>query len=147
MALKTPDQKTIEWLMESCPVRSVLSGGMGFLFGGMFGLFIAGTSPTLENQDPTKMKVKEMVRIMGRQTLSYAQNFAIVGASYSGSECVIESYRAKHDIYNAVSAGCFTGGILGVRAGPQAAALGCAGFAAFSAAIEYYLEHSALSRD
>ena len=32
-----------------------------------------------------------------------------------------------------------TGGALAANAGPQAAALGCAGFAAFSAAIDYYM--------
>lgn len=42
--------------------------------------------------------------------------------------------------YNSVAAGCVTGGALGVKAGPQAAAIGCAGFAAFSAAIDYYMK-------
>ena len=42
---------------------------------------------------------------------------------------------------NSVSAGCITGGLLAMNAGPQAAAMGCAGFAAFSAAIDYFMEH------
>lgn len=33
-------------------------------------------------------------------------------------------------MYNGVTAGCVTGGALAVKAGPQAAAFGCAGFAA-----------------
>ena len=45
------------------------------------------------------------------------------------------SERGAHAAY----AGCFTGGALGVRAGPQAACAGCATFAAFSTAIEYYM--------
>ena len=40
---------------------------------------------------------------------------------------------------NGVVAGCITGGALAYKAGPQAAALGCGGFAAFSTAIEYYM--------
>lgn len=40
---------------------------------------------------------------------------------------------------NGIMAGCVTGGVLGAKAGPQAAAVGCAGFAAFSAAIDYYM--------
>ena len=40
---------------------------------------------------------------------------------------------------NGIAAGCVTGGILGLSAGPQAAGVGCVGFAAFSAAIEYYM--------
>lgn len=48
--------------------------------------------------------------------------------------------RAKHDIVNAGAAGCITGAALAVRGGPQAMALGCTGFAAFSVAIEAYME-------
>ena len=48
-------------------------------------------------------------------------------------------YRAKNDLKNGVAAGCITGGALGSRAGPQAAAVGCAGFAAFSAAIDAWM--------
>lgn len=39
-----------------------------------------------------------------------------------------------------MSAGCFTGGVLAAKAGPKAAAMGCAGFAAFSAAIDYFMQ-------
>lgn len=28
-------------LMESCPAKTVISGGMGFALGGMFGLFMS----------------------------------------------------------------------------------------------------------
>jgi hypothetical protein len=42
---------------------------------------------------------------------------------------------------NSVSAGCITGGILSSRGGPQASLMGCAGFAAFSAVIDYFIEH------
>lgn len=48
-------------------------------------------------------------------------------------------YRAKNDLKNGIAAGCITGGLLGAKAGPQAAAIGCAGFAAFSAAIDSYM--------
>ena len=48
-------------------------------------------------------------------------------------------YRGKNDMKNGIAAGCITGGVLGAKAGPQAAAVGCAGFAAFSAAIDYYM--------
>lgn len=54
-------------------------------------------------------------------------------------ECAIEGYRAKNVLSNGVMAGCITGGVLAAPAGPQAAAFGCAGFAAFSAAIDYYM--------
>lgn len=63
----------------------------------------------------------------------------VVGALFSGTECCIEGLRAKNDLTNGIAAGCITGGILGAKAGPQAALLGCAGFAAFSAAIDAYM--------
>lgn len=76
---------------------------------------------------------------MYRSSLSSGRNFGLVGAIFSGTECCIEGFRAKNDLYNGVAAGCLTGGALAAKAGPQAAAVGCAGFAAFSAAIDYYM--------
>lgn len=43
---------------------------------------------------------------------------------------------------NGVAAGCSTGAILAAKAGPKAALMGCAGFAAFSGAIDYYMRHT-----
>lgn len=34
-------------VMESCPAKTVLSGGMGFVLGGAFGLFMASVSLAL----------------------------------------------------------------------------------------------------
>ena len=97
---------------------------------------------------------------MGSRSFSSAKNFGLVGAIFAGTECCIEGvsvdstgmavfwivlrkifmqYRAKNDLTNGIAAGCLTGGALGAKAGPQAAALGCAGFAAFSAAIDTYM--------
>ena len=76
---------------------------------------------------------------MGSKSYSSAKNFAMIGALYSGTECCIEGFRAKSDLYNSVSAGCITGSLLAYKAGPQAAGLGCVGFAAFSAAIDAYM--------
>jgi mitochondrial import inner membrane translocase subunit TIM22 len=72
---------------------------------------------------------------------TYAKGFGAVGAIFAGSECVIEKARAKHDMYNSVYAGCFTGGALAARAGPQAMCAGCATFAAFSAMIDHFMDH------
>jgi len=76
---------------------------------------------------------------MGQRSYSSAKNFGKVGAIFAGTECCIEGLRAKNDLSNGVIAGCITGGVLAAPAGPQAAAVGCAGFAAFSAAIDYYM--------
>ena len=53
---------------------------------------------------------------------SYSKGFGAVGALFAGSECVIEKQRAKHDIYNSVYAGCFSGGVLARSGGPQVSA-------------------------
>ena len=55
------------------------------------------------------------------------------------SGLIHSQYRARSDWKNGVTAGCITGGTLGAKAGPQAAAVGCVGFAAFSAAIDAFM--------
>lgn len=137
---------------------------LGLGLGAAFGLFMSSfefSGPTMDPkllEQSTKVQMKAILKDMGSRSASMAKNFAVVGAIYSGTECCIESvrrmmtdvywevhscghmqYRAKNDLYNSVAAGCFTGGVLAARAGPQAAAFGCAGFAAFSAAIDAYM--------
>jgi len=142
----------MQMAMESCPAKSVLAGGMGFALGGMFGLFMSamrydtpmsagmpggvGTQmPTISTREQLKLGFKDM----GKSSYSSAKNFGYIGAIFSGTECAIEGFRGKSDINNGVAAGCLTGGFLAKSAGPQAVVIGCAGFAAFSAAIDYYM--------
>jgi hypothetical protein len=63
----------------------------------------------------------------------------MVGGLYTLTECIIEKNRAKHDIPNAMMAGCVAGGLLACKGGPGAMLFGCGGFAAFSGAIELYM--------
>jgi import inner membrane translocase subunit TIM22 len=88
---------------------------------------------------PLRQQLKHGLRDMYRSSLASGRNFAKVGAIFSGTECAIEGLRAKNDLYNGVAGGCITGGVLARNAGPQAALIGCAGFAAFSAAIDAYM--------
>jgi import inner membrane translocase subunit TIM22 len=88
---------------------------------------------------PWKKQLSIGFRDMGSRSYSTAKNFGAVGALFSGIECGIEGLRAKNDMANGVAAGCLTGAILARNAGPQAQAVGCAGFAAFSAAIDAWL--------
>lgn len=101
------------------------------------------TPLTPQGQALSNLPVREQLRRgfkdMGSRAYSSAKNFALIGALYSGTECCVEGFRAKSDLQNSVVAGCITGGALAYKAGPQAAALGCAGFAAFSTAIDYYM--------
>ncbi|CCE66132.1 hypothetical protein TPHA_0O01650 [Tetrapisispora phaffii CBS 4417] len=149
--------------MSSCPGKFLISGVTGFALGGVFGLFMAsmaydtplhtpmpsdvtgkgkGLLPTnVKNiaDLPFKQQIKLQFADMGKRSYSSAKNFGYMGMIYSGAECVVESLRAKNDIYNGVAAGCITGGGLAFKSGPQAALIGCAGFAAFSTAIDLYM--------
>ncbi|XP_051529436.1 mitochondrial import inner membrane translocase subunit Tim22 [Myxocyprinus asiaticus] len=139
---KTEEQKMIERGMESCAFKSLIACVGGFVLGGAFGIFTAGIDSNvgLDPKDPLRTPTaREVLRDMGQRGMSYAKNFAIVGAMFSCTECLIESHRGKSDWKNAVYSGCVTGGAIGFRAGLKAGVLGCGGFAAFSAAIEYYL--------
>lgn len=101
------------------------------------------TPLTATGQAISKLPLREQLRTgfkdMGSRSLSSAKNFGKVGAIFAGTECCIEGYRAKNDLSNGVLAGCITGGVLAAPAGPQAAAVGCVGFAAFSLAIDSYM--------
>ena len=140
-------KKMIEF-MQSCPGKTAMAGVLGFFLGGFFGLFMASMAYDVPigndtvkhiSELPFKQQMKLQFTDMGKRAYSSARNFGYIGMVYSGVECTIESLRAKHDIYNGVSAGCITGAGLSIKAGPQAAAIGCACFAAFSTAIDLYL--------
>lgn len=146
--MPTPEQLMQEEFMNHCAVRSVMSlvmgGGMGVLMGLVFGTMDNDAPLAGEQGKPTKTAKQQILataKSAGQKSWSYAKTFAAMGALYSGSECVIEKARAKHDIYNSAYAGCFTGGALAARAGWQAAGIGCASFAAFSVMIDKVLDH------
>ncbi|KAF9982005.1 Mitochondrial import inner membrane translocase subunit tim22 [Modicella reniformis] len=133
---------------ENCPFKFVFGGVTGFALGGVFGIVMssfefAGPQLTPQLQElSTREQMRIMLKDMGNRSYSSAKNFAVVAAIFSSSECFIEGYRAKNDLYNGAAAGCFTGGVLAARGGVKASAFGCAGFAAFSTAIDYWMRHS-----
>ncbi|ORX71603.1 mitochondrial import inner membrane translocase, subunit Tim17/22 [Linderina pennispora] len=126
---------------DSCAFKAGFSGIAGFGIGAVFGLVLSGIefSSPVDTSATTKQQIKQVFKDMGAKSYSSAKNFAVMAAIYSGSECMIESYRARNDIYNSIAAGCVTGGTLAARTGPKGMAAGCAGFAAFSAAIDWYM--------
>ncbi len=61
----------------------------GFALGGAFGLFTAGIDPNITGTEtPT---VKLVWKEMKARTISYSKNFALIGAMFAGTECLIES--------------------------------------------------------
>ncbi|KAF9436043.1 Mitochondrial import inner membrane translocase subunit tim22 [Entomortierella beljakovae] len=146
----SPDQVAFfnSIMRENCPFKFIFGGVSGFALGGVFGVVMSsfefsGPQLTPQLQElSTKQQMKIMLKDMGNRSYSSAKNFAVVAAIFSSSECFIEGYRAKNDIYNGAAAGCFTGGVLAAKGGVKASAFGCAGFAAFSSAIDYWMRHN-----
>ena len=140
-------------LMESCPGKTAVSGVMGFALGGAFGLFMASVclhpspNPThilthpkdAIRYTPSHTRIRRRTSRFPPPPTTTQSRSSRYGSIFAGTECCIEGFRAKNDLANGVLAGCITGGVLAAPAGPQAAALGCAGFAAFSAAIDAYM--------
>lgn len=84
--------------------------------GAAVGLFTSSLMPNMS--DPMAQQnqtAREILREMKNSMLSYAKNFAILGAVFSGVECCIESARGKSDWKNGTYAGGVTGGLIGLR--------------------------------
>mmetsp|Transcript_19358 Transcript_19358/g.23124 ORF Transcript_19358/g.23124 Transcript_19358/m.23124 type:complete len:195 (+) Transcript_19358:253-837(+) len=132
---------------DSCMLRFVMSGVVGGALGGVMGLVLGQHNiPVNDKGEPLTLTWRESFKHAAKEyraaSWSYTKTFAKFGAVYSASECAVEKVRAKHDMYNAGIAGCFTGSVLaGKGAGLQSYAFGCASVGAFSMAIEYYMEH------
>ncbi|KAF9014889.1 mitochondrial import inner membrane translocase subunit TIM22 [Cyathus striatus] len=140
--------------MESCAVKTVMAGTMGFGIGAFFSLMSASFAyedPYLRQQTQaglnTTQKAGQIFKEMGRGMWSSGKGFGKVGALFAGLECVIEGYRAKNDIYNSVAAGFVAGGILARSSGPKASFGGGLAFAAFSAAIDLFLRRETPDED
>jgi import inner membrane translocase subunit TIM22 len=134
------------WMSSSCGGKAaigVFGGGiMGLLMGVFLGAMSDATPPvqTIGGKDVPQAPLREQVRVTMRATaeksLYWCKNFAFITGVFGGSECLVEKFRGKHDMWNAVASGCITGAALQAKSGPQAAAVGCGGFAAFSIVID-----------
>jgi len=135
------EELMMQSLMESCPFRGVMSFVVGGAMGGFLGLFSSSMAP---HQTIVPMTTKETLIDMKNTIGSSAKNFALIGLMFATTDCLIESYRGKTDMKNAVYSGFVTGGLLGLRAGAMGAVYGGCGFAAFSVAIDYFMHTSEL---
>ncbi|KAK1215487.1 Mitochondrial import inner membrane translocase subunit tim22 [Marasmius sp. AFHP31] len=146
-------EKFMQSAQESCITKTALAGVGGLAIGAFFSLMSASFAyedPFLRNQTQPQratQKASQILKDMGKGMWTSGRGFAKVGALFASIECVIESYRAKNDIYNSVSAGFLSGGILARNAGPKAAIGGGAAFAAFSAAIDLFLRRETPDED
>lgn len=135
-----------DWLSESCGSKAaigVIGGGvMGLLMGVFMGALTDMTPPVtiIEGKEVPQAPLKEQVRTTLRATadksMYWCRQFAFITGVFGGSECLVEKYRGRHDVWNAVVSGCITGAAMQAKQGPQASAIGCGGFAAFSLVID-----------
>lgn len=133
------EELMMQSVAESCPFKGVMSFVVGGALGGFVGLFSSSMAPT---QTIKPMTTRETFVDMKNTIVSHGKNFAVIGLMFATTECIVESYRGKSDMKNAVYSGFLTGGMLGFRAGPMAAVYGGCGFAAFSVAIDYFMHES-----
>ncbi|KAL7576344.1 hypothetical protein ACA910_018160 [Epithemia clementina (nom. ined.)] len=139
------------WLGNSCGGKAaigVIGGGiMGLLMGVFLGALSDATPPVQViggkevPQAPLREQMKVVFRATADKSLFWCRNFAFITGVFGGSECLVEKYRGKHDVWNSVMSGCITGAALQAKQGPQAAAFGCGGFAAFSLVIDNVMGH------
>ena len=61
--------------------------------GGAFGVFTAGIDPNITGTETPTMK--GVWKEMKFRTRSYAKNFAMIGAMFAGTECLVESVSSK----------------------------------------------------
>ncbi|KAI9224851.1 mitochondrial inner membrane translocase subunit Tim17/Tim22/Tim23/peroxisomal protein PMP24 [Blastocladiella britannica] len=128
---------------ESCPAKAAISYVGGGAMGALFGLFMSSidfNSTTAIADKPMREQMRIMGKEMAARSVSSAKSLSVIGGIYAGTECVVESYRAKSDLWNGAISGCITGAALGVKGGPKNAVFGCVPFAAFSVAIDYYFK-------
>ena len=154
--LPTAEMVMASQFWENCAVKAgvsgVVGGLMGLVLGPVFGLGALDPhvgSKAVAEQRTTQQIVKDAfkwqnikagAKSMGGKSLSYGKTFGYMGLLFAGGECMVEKYRAKHDIYNGVIGGCFAGAAMSYQAGPTGMCMGCAGFAAFSALFEKLLD-------
>lgn len=150
---RNPSEKFAEMVLESCAFKAVAAAIAGGGLGVALGLFIGGFSAELdravEAQSPWREQLRAYGKALAAQIRTYSKNFALWGATYTIAECSVEKYRARHDLWNSLIAGCATGAVLAsqprasmsARTRGQQMSVGCLGVAAFSCAIDYWLEH------
>lgn len=139
------------WLTDSCGGKAAVGvfGGaaMGLIMGVFLGAMSDMTPPVTVikgkevPQAPLKEQMRTTLRATGEKSLYWSRNFAFITGVFGGSDCLVEKFRGKHDVWNSVLSGCVTGGAMQAKSGPQASALGCAGFAAFSLVIDKVMGH------
>jgi import inner membrane translocase subunit TIM22 len=90
-------------------------------------------------QAPVREQLRSSMKATVAKSAGWARSFGVLTALFGGIDCVVEKYRGKHDVWNPMISGCAVGAALAMKGGPQAACVGCAGFAGFSLVVDKIL--------
>eukprot|EP00833_Pecoramyces_ruminatium_P001576 jgi/Orpsp1_1/1175608/evm.model.c7180000054499.1 len=91
---QNPHQKRFQKMLESCAFKTATSGIMGIGMGSVFGLVMSSIDWSVTEEElkmTTKEQIKHSAKQMGSRSLAMAKSFALIGAMFTGSECVVES--------------------------------------------------------
>jgi import inner membrane translocase subunit TIM22 len=128
---------------ESCIFKGstayIVGGGLGVAMGAFLAPFDSMNGLKVAENATAKEVAVATIHQTRTKAVSMGRTFAALGGIYAVTECVIEKYRAKTDLNNAMYAGCLTGGALARSAGPMGMAYGCGGFALWSVAMEKFM--------
>lgn len=134
------------WVANSCGGKAAIGlfagGAMGLVMGVFLGAMSDATPPVtvIAGKDVPQAPLREQIKVTMRATAEkskyWCRQFAFITGVFGGTDCLVEKFRGKHDVWNSVASGCITGAALQAKQGPQAAVIGCGGFAAFSLVID-----------
>jgi len=134
---------------EACIAKAAVASAAGSVFGAGLG-FLLGSYTSISPPimlpgvpDPPEIPLKYILReswmATARKARRWGRNMLVVGGLLSGTECCVEKFRAKHDLYNNMIGGAITGAVLAARQGPWGIFFGASGFAAFGMVTEYFM--------
>jgi mitochondrial import inner membrane translocase subunit TIM22 len=114
-------------LTEACGTKIITGGVMGGVIGIALGAFMGAMGDVSPIQvvngrevpvAPLREQMRGAFKSTAAKTGGWAKSFGILTALFGGVECVVEKYRAKHDVWNPVISGCVVGATLSAKGGP-----------------------------
>lgn len=119
----------VQYHRTPCPGRVFEDLGNGFAmgcFGGSLLYFVKGNVITLifhagAYNAPRKQRMFSGFCHVRNRAPFLGGNFGLWGGIFSSMDCLLIYYRQKDDPWNAVMAGCITGGVLAIRGGASQA--------------------------
>lgn len=93
LPIPTPEEVRIHRFMDSCAFKSTISCVGGLVLGGIFGLFTASVDPLSTVTGTETVSARTIAKEMYERSISHGKNFAVIGALFAGTECMLESVR------------------------------------------------------